>query len=108
MGFIPATSAFFVELINISEIQPLKRESTCNFSIQLEVYPDRDRELEEVPFCLKDKTLIYPQRTELLFDLQTETDNDDDNKQDSRYQFSFDLTKFCDGAVSSVTVVFHL
>ena len=51
------------------------------------MYPDRDRELEEVPFCLKDKTLIYPQRTELLFDLQTETDNDDD-KQDSRYQGS--------------------
>ena len=55
-------------------------------SFQVEVYPDR--ELDEGPFCLKDKTLIYPQRTELLFDLQTETDNDDDNKQDSRYQGS--------------------
>lgn len=106
IGFIPATSVFFVELVNISGIRPLHRESTCNFSIQVEVYPDR--ELDEGPFCLKDKTLIYPQRTELLFDLQTETDNDDDNKQDSRYQFSFDLTKFGDGGVRSVTVVFHL
>jgi len=104
-GFIQSTSVFFVGLVNISGIRPLQRESTCNFSIQVEVYPDR--ELDEGPFCLKDKTLIYPQRTELLFDLQTETDNDDD-KQDSRYQFSFDLTKFGDGDVSSVNVVFHL
>ena len=35
MGLVPATSVFFVELINISGIRPLQRESTCNFSIQV-------------------------------------------------------------------------
>ena len=49
------------------------------------MYPDLD--MDEEPFCQRDKTLIYPQRTELLFDLQTETDNDDE-KQDPRYQGS--------------------
>ena len=48
------------------------------------MYPDRD--MEEDPFCLRDRTLVYPQRTELLFDLLTEADSDEEDKQDHRYQ----------------------
>ena len=36
-GYIAATSAFFVELLNISGIRTLQREATCNFSIQVRV-----------------------------------------------------------------------
>ena len=60
-----------LSLRSISDIRPVDKTTTvCNFGIEVLVMPFA----ESVPLRLRDKTLVYPKRTSLLFDLYSDSE----------------------------------